>query len=216
MTDDTITQDLDQNRDPELEEEEWEPVDNEEPEEEELPARPRNRFLRPLPMGLIAVLIAALAFFGGIQIQKSNGGESSSASPFGSGGVPSFLSEAGGEGGSGSATGIPSFGGEQDSAVTGTVTGVEGKTIYVKNSEGTVVAVRAEDGAAVTRTTNSEAKGIHPGDSVVVQGSKKGSKVNASSIAATASGVELSGTASSGAGNSEAGQESGGIELFGE
>ncbi len=70
------------------------------------------------------------------------------------------------------------------------MTSVEGHTIYVKESDGTVVAVKAGDGATVTRDSNVAAKKVHPGDTVVVQGSKHGSTVKASSIAATESGVE--------------------------
>ena len=86
-------------------------------------------------------------------------------------------------------TGAPTFGGAE-AAATGTVTSVEGHTIYVKESDGTVVAVKAGDGSTVTRDSNVSAKKVHPGDTVVVEGSKHGSTVKASSIAATESGVE--------------------------
>jgi hypothetical protein len=42
----------------------------------------------------------------------------------------------------------------------------------------------------VTRDSNVSAQKVHPGDTVVVEGSKHGSTVRASSIAATESGVE--------------------------
>jgi hypothetical protein len=82
-------------------------------------------------------------------------------------------------------------GGASASATTdGTVTSVEGHTIYVKESDGTTVAVKVGDGATVTRDSNVAAKKIHPGDTVTVEGSKHGSTIRASSIAATESGVE--------------------------
>ncbi len=170
----------------------------------ELSPRPRNRLLRPLPMGLIALLIATLGFLGGVLVQKgSGGGGSSAASPLGGGGIPSALSGKGG--GGGSSSGFPALGGSgKGPAVTGTVSSVSGKTLYVKSSEGGVLAVRAEAGSTVTRTSKSEAKAIHPGDSVVVQGSRHGSKVSASSISATAKGAQGTGLgaifSSSGAG----------------
>jgi hypothetical protein len=189
------------------EEEGWE-----EPLEDDLPPRPGNRFLRPLPLALIALLIASLAFLGGVRIQKSNQAGGSSASPFGAGGVPSFLSEAGGGAAGG---GVPSLTGSgQGSGITGTVTSVSGKTVYVKNSEGTVLAVKAGAGATVTRTANSEAKAIHPGDSVVVEGTRRGSNVTASSIGATASGVET--ISAAGTEGGESGGESSVQSLFGE
>jgi hypothetical protein len=189
------------------EEEGWE-----EPLEDDLPPRPGNRFLRPLPLALIVLLIASLAFLGGVRIQKSNEAGGSSASPFGAGGVPSFLSEAGAGAAGG---GVPSLtGSAQGSGITGTVTSVSGKTVYVKNSEGTVLAVKAGAGATVTRTANSEAKAIHPGDSVVVEGTRRGSNVTASSIGATASGVET--TLAAGAEGGESGGETSVQSLFGE
>jgi hypothetical protein len=180
-------------------------------DEEPIAPRPRGRLLRPLPLALLAVAIAAAGFIGGVEAQKrSEGGGGSGSLPGGAelpavmargitpGGESEGGSTAGGsesEGGSGStgeaATGSPTFGGAE-AAATGTVTSVEGHTIYVKESDGTVVAVKAGDGSTVTRDSNVAAKKVHPGDSVVVQGSKHGSTVRASSIAATESGVESS------------------------
>jgi hypothetical protein len=214
-------------------------------DDDAIPPRPRGRLLRPLPLALIAMIIAAAGFLGGIEAQKGSEGGGAAAGP-GGGGLPSFAAmkeaasgegstggsvsasgegapggsestsgavagdgshsaggegaasgaeSSGGEGAAGgsestaAAGGAPSFGGSS-AAATGTVTSVEGHTIYVKEADGTTVAVKAGDGSTVTRDSNVAAKKIHPGDTVVVQGSKKGSTVTASSIAATESGVE--------------------------
>ena len=45
-----------------------------------IPPRPRGRLLRPLPLALIALIIAAAGFLGGIEAQKGSEG--------GSGGAP--------------------------------------------------------------------------------------------------------------------------------
>jgi hypothetical protein len=174
------------------------PIDNPEvdwgepAEEDELPPRPRNRLLQPLPIALIVVLIAAAGFLGGALVEKGSGEGNSAAA---GGGLPAFLAEKAGEG-SGSEAGsgqLPAFGAAgAGSAVSGTVTSVEGTTIYVKDSEGTV-AVKAEAGSTISRDSNVGVKKIHPGDSVVVQGSKQGSTVKASSISATEAGVETTG-----------------------
>jgi hypothetical protein len=197
--------------------EEW---DDEPEQEDELPPRPRNSFLRPLPMALLAILVAAAGFLGGVLVQKGSG-EGASAG----GGLPAFLSAKAGSG-SGSEAGAAQLpfaaAGASGSAVTGTVTSVEGKTIYVKDSEGNTVAVKAEDGSTVSRDSNVGVKTIHPGDSVVVQGSKNGSTVKASSISATEAGVETSGFGAGGApaaegGGEGEGGETGSVEsLFGE
>jgi len=147
-----------------------------------IPPRPRGRLLRPLPLplALIALIIAAAGFLGGIEAQKGSEGGSGAAAGPGGGGLPNFaaLKET-----AGATTGGAS------ASTNGTVTSVEGHTIYVKESDGTTVAVKVGDGATVTRDSNVATKKIHPGDTVVVQGSKKGSTVTASSIAASESGV---------------------------
>jgi hypothetical protein len=182
----TIDQELDKERAGAGDEQAWEAL-----EQEELPPRPRNRFLRPLPVGLLAVLIAALGFLAGVQAQKGSGEGAAASSGFG-GGLPAL------QGAPFAAAGSGAGAGGQGESVTGTVTGVDGKTIYVKDSEGTVHAVRAAAGATVTRTAKAEAKGIHPGDSVVVEGTRNGSKVTATSIRATAGGVQAAGGSGAG------------------
>ncbi len=195
-----------------------------------IPPRPRGRLLRPLPLALIALIIAAAGFLGGIEAQKGSEGGSAAGGFPGGGNLPSFAkggegatgegasaegSGAGGEGATGgseatAAGGAPSFGGSE-AAATGTVTSVEGHTIYVKESDGTTVAVKVGDGATVTRDSNVAAKKIHPGDTVTVEGSKHGSTVKASSVSATESGIEST-TAGFGAPGAAAAGESGASE----
>lgn len=215
---------MSQATEPQIDERDDERLDEAPPEgeweelaEEELPPRPRNRLLAPLPLALIAVLIAATGFLGGVLVQKGSEGSGSAGGP--PGGLPSFLSEGAGEGsGSEGASGLPSNfpGGDSGAAVSGTVSSANGRTIYVKDSGGATVAVRVEDGSKINRDSNVGVKKIRPGDSVVVQGSKHGSTVKASSISATESGVETSAAAelpALGGGGDEGG---GSDELFGE
>lgn len=177
-------------------------------DESELAPRPRGRLLRPLPMALLAVVIAAAGFLGGVEAQK--GSESGSGAA--AGGLPNFAAlkeggaAAGGAESKGGEAGVPTFG-ASSAAASGTVTSVEGKTIYVKESDGTTVAVKIGDGATVTRNSNVAAKKIHPGDTVTVEGAKKGSTVRASSVSATESGVETT-TAGFGAPTTSGGSES--------
>jgi hypothetical protein len=176
---------------------------------EELPPRPRNRLLAPLPLALIAVLLIAGGFLVGVLVQKESEGSGTPA------GLPSgFPSLSGAEGGGA----LPSFsGGGSQSAVSGTVASVDGRTIYVKGSEGSTVAVRVEDGSKVSRNSSVGVKQIRPGDSVVVQGAKHGSTVKASLIAATESGVESSTqVAPTSSSSTQGGGEGASAELFGE
>jgi hypothetical protein len=221
-----LEDEMSQATEPQIDERDDERFDDPPPEGEleeldgggELPARPRNRLLAPLPLVLIAVLIAATGFLGGVLMQKGSGGSGSAGGP--PGGLPSFLSEgagagSGSEGASGLPAGIPGSG--SGAAVSRTVSSVDGSTIYVKDSEGSIVAVRVEDGSKVSRDSNVGVKKIYPGDSVVVQGAKHGSTVTASSIAATESGVETSAAAGLPvSGGDEGGEGSASVELFGE
>lgn len=177
-------------------------------EEPVIPPRPRGRLLRPLPLALLAIAIAAAGFLGGIEAQK--GSEGGSGGPaLGGGEPPSFASKAG-AGATAAATGAPSSGGTSEAAAGGTVTSVEGHTIYVKESDGTTVAVKIGDGATVTRDSNVSAKKIHPGDTVTVEGSKHGSTVRASSVAATESGVEsIAGPGAAGGAGAASGEGAG-------
>jgi len=186
--------------------------------EEELPPRPRNRFLRPLPIALLALLIASTGFLAGVLVQKGNGGSNGGGLP--SGAELPGLASAGGSGDGASA--LPAFASaSQESAASGTVSSVDGDTIYVKEADGTVVAVRAQDGSTITRDAVVGARAIHPGDSVVVQGSKNGSTVSASAISATEAGVEsAAGAGTTGGGEADDNSESEGSasvgSLFGE
>ena len=47
---------------------------------EELPRRPRRKLVTPLTATLAAVVIAALGFIGGVQVQKSSAAPSASLS----------------------------------------------------------------------------------------------------------------------------------------
>lgn len=159
-----------------------------EPQIDELPPRPRNRLFAPLPLALMAVLIAATGFLGGVLVQKGSEGSSAAGPP---GGLPSFLGEGAGEESGGLPAGFPGSG--SGAAVSGTVSSIDGRTIYVKDSGGSTVAVRVEDGSRVSRDSNVGVKKIRPGDSVVVQGSKRGSTVKAGSISAIESSVNEAG-----------------------
>ncbi|HWK30238.1 MAG TPA: hypothetical protein VNS09_26960 [Solirubrobacter sp.] len=141
-------------------------------EVEELPRRPRRKLVTPVGIAAAAVAVAALGFLGGVQAQKSRGGSGTPA-------VARF-------GGTGGRVQQPQPGGAE--ATVGTVSDVDGSTLYVDGSDGTTVKVKLAKGGTVTRTATSQVKAIHPGDTVVVQGETASSgTVVASSIRATAS-----------------------------
>ena len=140
--------------------------------EPELPRRERRRLVTPAAIAAGAVIIAALGFLGGVQVQKSQGATDT-------------------PGGGGAFTGgvRPPGGGVQASdATVGEVASIDGSTIYIDGADGTTVKVRLAKGGKVTRTAASQMSAIHPGDTVIVQGETADSgTVVASTIRATAS-----------------------------
>jgi hypothetical protein len=173
----------------------WEPED-----EDPLPKRPRRRLVTPISATLAGALVAALGFIGGVEVQKgqgngsnaSNAGNGSAAFP-GAGGGPSGFNRSGGSGG-GSGGGGPQSGGgpggAQSNATVGSVANKKGSTLYVKDSDGNLVRVKTNSHSKINRTASTSAGAVHPGDTVIVQGSKaKNGTVTATQINATAAGA---------------------------
>lgn len=142
---------------------------------------------------LFTALSALLLVLGGIWLgaflQRQQSSSTSSASSAFSGLFGSGLPGATGTGsgtGSGSASKITS----------GTVTDIIGKTLYVTDSSGALVAVKVSSTTTVDRNASSTLSALKPGDTVTVQGAtQKNGSVNATTISATASGVSSSGFA---------------------
>jgi hypothetical protein len=172
---------------------------------EELPPRPRRKLLTPLSGALLAVLIAAGGFIGGVLVEKgqTGGGGSSSdlaavASRFAKGAAPGGLAGPGGGGG----------GGSQGDLTVGKVSSLEGRTLYVTSAQGGTLRVKVPAGESVSKTITTSVRSIHPGENVVVQGSKgKSGAINATSVRAT--------PASGGGSGGGAGGAAGLNQLFG-
>jgi hypothetical protein len=203
----------------------------EDPPESELPRRPRRKLLTPIPLALLAVLLTACGFIGGVLVEK---GESSSSSPGGgaSGLAARFAalragasgaSGAGARSGSSSAAGGV-FGGSSSGAAgftrptAGTVAYLDGSTLYVTNSEGNTVKVTTSAGTTVNKTVKSSVKGIHPGETVTVTGETgSGGSISAEAIDVGAGGLAALFGGSTARGSSGARTRAGGGEpaLFG-
>jgi hypothetical protein len=142
----------------------------------------RRRRLPLLTKVLSTLLVVALAFAVGAEVQKhfgktaagSTGGAASAA--FGraraAGGLPTF---------GGAARG--GFGGAP-SGTSGTVTLIKGSTLYVTDSSGTTNLVKTSATSLVTKTVTSSVKNIRPGSVVTVVGPQaKDGTYTATSIA---------------------------------
>jgi hypothetical protein len=79
-------------------------------------------------------------------------------------------------------------------STTGTVTDIEGHTLYVTTSSGSLVAVKVSSSTTLDRNASTTLAGLKPGDSVTVQGTKeKNGTVEATSVSDTAKGVTSTG-----------------------
>jgi hypothetical protein len=138
----------------------------------------------------VTTLSALLLMLGGIwlgaflQRHQSSSTASAPSGFAGAGGFPSGASGTGSNASSAAASNITS----------GTVTDIIGRTLYVTDSSGALVAVKVSSTTTVDRNASSMLSALKPGDTVTVQGAtQKNGSVNAATISATAKGVSSSG-----------------------
>lgn len=195
-----------------LEEEPWLP------EAEELPRRPRRRLLAPLPLSLLAVLLLALGFIGGVLVEKGQGSSATSAGASSSGLGARLRGARGALGtgaGSSAATGSSRAGGGFVRPTVGTVAYLEGSTLYVTNSEGNTVKVTTSPATSVTKNVKGTVDAIHPGETVTITGaSASGGAVSAEAITVGSSGGAFAGLFGGGSRRSSSAVP-GGQSLFG-
>jgi hypothetical protein len=187
-------------------------------EDEPLPGRPRRRLVTPVSATLAGALVGALGFIGGVEVQKGqgNGGSANNAS------ATAFTSAGGGGRGAGLLRGAgpqaTGPGGGQSNATVGSVANKKGSTLYVKDSDGNLVRVRTTSHSKINRTAKATAGAIHPGDTVIVQGttSKEGTvtatQVNATSSSATSGLAGLFGGGGLGGGRAGQGPGAGALQ----
>jgi hypothetical protein len=166
--------------------------DDWEADEEPLPKRPRRRLVTPISATLAGALVGALGFIGGVEVQKSQDNGSSSrngaAAAFASAGGGGAARGGFGRGGGAGPQGAGGPGGAQSNATVGSVANKKGSTLYVKDSDGNLVRVKTTSHSKINRTASTTAGAIHPGDTVIVQGSKSSSgTITATQIQATSS-----------------------------
>jgi Domain of unknown function (DUF5666) len=179
-------------------EEEWDSYEDE--QEVALPGRPRRKVLTWWSAGLFAVLLGLVGFYVGVRVEKhqlanssSTGGFAAALAGTGAGatgtgttgtgtgaaragatgsGAGSFARGAGGgAGGSGSLRGLFG-GGAGGSASVGTVSSINGNTIYVTETSGNMVKVTLSSATKVTKSVGVGKKAVRPGDLVTVAGAK--------------------------------------------
>jgi hypothetical protein len=165
-------------------EDDWEPIED---GEGSLPRRPRRRLVTPVSAAFAAVLVAAAGFYGGVEVQKhQDSGSNAGAAATPAGFSAARSAGAGGGGGFGARGGS----GAQGPAAVGSVANKHGSTLYVKDSDGNTVRVKTTSHSKINRTASTTSGAIHPGDTVIVQGTRSSSgTITATQINATASGA---------------------------
>jgi len=134
---------------------------------------------------LVVLLIGGGGIWGGAALQRSHGSSTGSLASSIASRFASLRSGSSGSGGTSHFAGLGS-----SAATTGTVTEVQGSTLYVTNSSGNLVEVKLTPSTTVTRDAKTTLSALAPGDTVVVEGTKaKNGTVSASSVSATAQGV---------------------------
>jgi hypothetical protein len=134
----------------------------------------RRRRLPRMTMALTALLVVALTFVVGAEVQKHYGTTTSATT--GAGGAAGAFARARGAGGGapggfGGAGGAAGFGAAA-SGPTGTVTLIKGTTLYITDSSGTTSLVKTSAASSVTKTVTSSVKSIKPGSVVTVVGTQ--------------------------------------------
>jgi hypothetical protein len=129
-----------------------------------------KRGLSKVTIGLGVVVLALVAFFGGVWTHSAIAGSGTAAAATpqrqggGQGGVrigPGGTPPNGGQGGTGFRGGT-----------AGTIDRVEGNTVYVKMPDGSEVKVSTSDTTKVETTVEGKMSDLTPGSSVVVQGQR--------------------------------------------
>jgi Domain of unknown function (DUF5666) len=147
-------------------------------DEPEFRPRPRRR-AHALTFVLGAALLVAAGFYGGVLVQKHQGGNSSaSASALtgrfgaGAGGAATGGTGAGGAGGGGARFGGGAGGGGGGGGLAGTVKFVDGANVYVTDTNGNVVKVTTSGSSQLSKTDPATLKDVAPGDVVIVRGTQ--------------------------------------------
>lgn len=167
-----------------------------------LAARPPRLKLPKVTTSLVAAVLICAGFLGGVLVQKHLGNSST-----GRGGVNFSFPGAGtgtrggagaaggggffGRGGAGTGTGTGGAGG---GAITGKVTVVSGKTLYVTATDGSVYTVTTTGTTTVNVTAAGSLSQLKPGQSVVISGTNDNNgNVTATSITANSNASSSSG-----------------------
>jgi hypothetical protein len=173
------------------------------------PGRPRRRFFNRKSAALAAVITCAGGFYAGISVEKGQLASTASAATAGGTGARTGAAGATGATGTGAAGGFAGAGrfgagGAGANASIGTVSSINGNTLYLTDTSGNTVKVTLSSTTKLTKSLGVSKSALHPGDALVIQGVKN------SSGTLVATSVSDSGARTTGTGSSSTSSTAGG------
>ena len=189
-----------------------------------LPARPRRHVNGPVTAVLLALLVGAICFYVGIRVEKSQLPSTAGTSGTGTGsrlaaalaarGTGAGTGAGAGGGGAGLARAFGAGGGGGGNSSFGTISAVNGKTLFLTDVSGNTVKVAVSSATTITKSLGVSARSVHPGDTVVVSG-LKGSNGTISATTVNDTGNRSAASGSSGSSSSSGSASSAVSSLFG-
>src|SRR2546423_2756611 len=157
------------------------------------PGGRRRRFFNRKTAALGVVVACAAGFLAGIEIEKSQLSTTASAAtaPAGTAGTGARAGLGGGAAG----------GGGGAAASFGTVSSVNGNTIYLTEASGNTVKVTLSSATKITKSQAVSKASVRPGDAVVIQGLKgSNGTIAATSVSDTGASATRTGSGTTGSG----------------
>jgi hypothetical protein len=178
-------------------EEEYVAYDDDFGADETLPGRPRRVLVNRYSAGLVAVLIGAACFYGGVRVEKSKVSSTAATSGTGLAGLAARFGAASGTGSAATA----GTGGRTRGGTSGTISTISGDTVYLTEASGNTVKVKLSSATTLTKTVSVSKRSLYPGDTVSVTGSTgSGGTVSATAIADSGSSTASSSSATASSG----------------
>jgi hypothetical protein len=128
--------------------------------------RARRRWFTPTSAALLAIVLGFAGFYAGVREEKANATGSAS--------TPSASRTA--------ARSTPSPAAAAGGLTVGTVSRIDGDTVYVKEASGKIVEVKLSSNTTVSKSLSVSGHSVRPGDTVQVQGTQSGATLESSSI----------------------------------
>jgi hypothetical protein len=174
-------------------------LDTSRPDQTGTPGRPRRRFFNRKSASLAAVITCAVGFYAGIRVEKSQLASAATTVSLASttsaaGGAPGSAAA-----GSGARPGFPGAARGGANASIGTVSSVNGNTIYLTDSSGNTVKVTLSSATKITKSQGVSKTSVRPGDAVVIQGAKSSTgAITATSVSDSGAGAARTGAGAGG------------------